>query len=74
MPAQIIIAYIYKKNMKATLKITALVSVFAFASCSSHTVSQSNKRSSSAKSVPPGQAKKITGEKSARNHAPGRRK
>lgn len=60
--------------MNTTFKVIALVSIFALTGCSSHTTTQSSKRSPAANgSIPPGQAKKITGEKSARNHAPGRR-
>jgi len=64
--------------MKTTLKL--IIGVFfvslAISSCTASARVEPNARtsgrSSSAKPLPPGQAKKITGEKSARNHAPGR--
>ena len=63
--------------MKTTLKL--IIGVFfvslAISSCSASAgvrTQRTNGRSSNAKALPPGQAKKITGEKSARNHAPGR--
>ncbi|WP_090628317.1 hypothetical protein [Parapedobacter indicus] len=54
--------------MKRLLKILMLsLTVFWLGSCAVHTAGRSGK-------VPPGQAKKITGKKSARDHAPGHRK
>lgn len=45
----------------------ALLSGFAFSACKSvHTSAHSD--------LPPGQAKKVTGEQSAKNHAPGQQK
>lgn len=53
--------------MKAFIALVATAIIF-FGSCAvPHTAGRSGK-------VPPGQAKKITGKKSARDHAPGQRK
>lgn len=54
--------------MKKIVRILTLgLTVMWLGSCAVHTAGRSGK-------VPPGQAKKITGKKSARDHAPGHRK
>lgn len=60
--------------MKLKIFIVILLLAFvtpAFTSCSSKTVIIHSKKS---KPLPPGQAKKVTGEKSAKKHAPGQQK
>ncbi|MGK6349964.1 quinol oxidase subunit 4 [Parapedobacter sp. DT-150] len=47
--------------------LTLSLTVLWLGSCAVHTAGRSGK-------VPPGQAKKITGKKSAREHAPGQKK
>lgn len=55
-----------KKTMKHTLWI--LLALFLFSACTTtYTAGNSGK-------VPPGQAKKMTGSKSAKKYAPGQRK
>lgn len=66
------------KIMKTTFRLFIGVFLVSFlvSSCSASARVEPNARTSgrsnSAKPLPPGQAKKVTGEKSARNHAPGR--
>ena len=53
-----------------------LVAVFAItlSNCSVRLGTRSSRSSYNAKSLPPGQAKKMNGDKSARNYAPGHNK
>jgi hypothetical protein len=51
-----------------------LLSVLCFASCRVRVTAGPNGTVVKEKSLPPGLAKKITGEKSAKNHAPGHNK
>ncbi|HLF50781.1 hypothetical protein [Flavobacterium sp.] len=56
--------------------LTLLVAVFAISlsNCSVHTSTRSSRTSYKAKSLPPGHAKKIHGQKSAKRFAPGHNK
>lgn len=60
------------KNQRIITQITILLFAFTLTNCAvkvgpSHTTVKTKK-------VPPGQAKKMTGEKSAKNYAPGHNK
>jgi outer membrane PBP1 activator LpoA protein len=59
------------KNPKFTTKIIIMLFAIALTSCSVHTT---HKKSTVTKKVPPGQAKKMSGQKSAKNYAPGHNK
>lgn len=59
---------------KHSIKILLIIIVVSISSCSVHSTSHSHSPSAKAKKMPPGQAKKINGDKSARNYAPGHRK
>jgi len=60
------------KTSRFTVIILAAVFSLSLSSCAVR-VGSSHKMAK-AKPLPPGQAKKITGEKSAKNHAPGHNK
>ncbi|MEO6173739.1 MAG: hypothetical protein ABIP27_01185 [Flavobacterium circumlabens] len=61
--------------MKTTMiKILMLSAIFSFASCSVSSGTHSHNSSGKVKSVPPGQAKKMNGDKSAKKYAPGQNK
>jgi hypothetical protein len=55
------------------IKVFIVVFMFSIGSSCSTTFS-STKKSTSVKNLPPGQAKKITGDQSAKKHAPGQKK
>ena len=74
-----IIIYLYSINIKSFLmKAKYLLAIFiiamglSFSSCATHVHVKS--KPNKVKTIPPGQAKKITGEKSAKRHAPGHNK
>lgn len=56
--------------------VTILVAIFAISlsNCTVHTRTGTNRASYKAKKLPPGQAKKIYGGKSAKRYAPGQNK
>lgn len=55
------------------IKLFIVIFVFSLGtSCSSTFIS--TRKSTSTKNLPPGQAKKITGDQSAKKHAPGQKK
>lgn len=56
------------------IKILLLSAVFSFASCSVSSGGHSHSSSGKVKSIPPGQAKKMNGDKSAKKYAPGHNK
>ncbi|RUT69245.1 hypothetical protein D0817_17235 [Flavobacterium cupreum] len=61
--------------MKNTMiKILVLSAIFSFASCSVTSGSHSHSSNGKVKRVPPGQAKKMNGDKSAKKYAPGQNK
>ena len=62
-----------KTSKYARVAVIIMVSIFvnlSFVSCSTHVHSSNN----SSKKMPPGQAKKMSGSKSAKNYAPGQQK
>lgn len=59
--------------MKKSIILFLLVTMFFGASCTSTTTISTVKTNESGK-VPPGQMKKMTGEKSAKRYAPGQQK
>jgi len=63
-----------KKLKLSRFGMTILVILFAFSisNCSVHT--RTNNSSYKAKKIPPGQAKKMNGSKSAKQYAPGQNK
>ena len=70
---------LYSINIKSFLmKAKYLLAIFiiamglSFSSCATHVHVKS--KPNKVKTIPPGQAKKITGEKSAKRHAPGHNK
>lgn len=65
-----------KKIKLSKLGMTFLVILFAFSlsNCSLHVKGSHPHHHSSTKKVPPGQAKKANGDKSAKNYAPGHNK
>ncbi|RTY95793.1 hypothetical protein FNW07_01285 [Flavobacterium sp. GT3R68] len=63
------------KYSKFAATLTAAIFAVSLSNCSIHTSTRSTNRSSyKAKPLPPGQAKKIHGQKSARRFAPGHNK
>ncbi|WP_229654983.1 hypothetical protein [Flavobacterium sp. LC2016-23] len=56
------------------IKTLMLSAVFSFASCSVSSGGSSRNSSGKVKSIPPGQAKKMNGDKSAKKYAPGQNK
>ncbi len=59
-------------NSRFAVALIAILFAASFSSCSIHT--RSNKSTYKAKKLPPGQAKKIYGDKSAKRYAPGQNK
>lgn len=59
-------------KVKLSIVIMLVAMSFCFASCATHVRVKSKPHK--VKTIPPGQAKKITGEKSAKRHAPGHNK
>lgn len=57
-----------------TIKILVLSAIFSFASCSVSSGGPSHSSNGKVKSIPPGQAKKMNGDKSAKKYAPGQNK
>lgn len=57
---------------KFLLLIFIVAMIFSFSSCATRAYVKSNPNK--VKTIPPGQMKKITGEKSAKKYAPGHRK
>lgn len=55
------------------IKILFVAAAFTISNCSVHTTNRSS-AAANTKKVPPGQAKKMNGDKSAKNYAPGRNK
>lgn len=53
---------------------TILVILFAFSASNCHVQMRTNNSSYKAKRIPPGQAKKMNGSKSAKQYAPGQNK
>jgi hypothetical protein len=61
--------------MKNTrIKILLLSAIFSFTSCSVSSGGPSHNSSGKVKNIPPGQAKKMNGDKSAKKYAPGQNK
>ena len=67
-----IIIYLYSMKAKYLLAIFIIAMGLSFSSCATHVHVKS--KPNKVKTIPPGQAKKITGEKSAKRHAPGHNK
>ncbi|MGQ7945758.1 hypothetical protein [Flavobacterium sp. WC2509] len=63
------------RNFKAPrLTVVVLATVFSISLSNCAVQVGTNNNSAKSKPLPPGQAKKITGEKSAKNYAPGHNK
>jgi len=65
------IAYTYIETMRKIISFVLLGLFFTVGACTTVRV---HNREQKQKNMPPGQAKKMTGEKSAKRHAPGQRK
>jgi len=63
-----------KKITLSRFGMTILVILFAFSISNCHVQMGSHQSSFKAKKLPPGQAKKINGDKSAKKYAPGHNK
>lgn len=62
------------KNSRVAVTILMLTFALSFSNCAVRIGTPTNRASYQAKKMPPGQAKKIYGGKSARNYAPGHNK
>ena len=62
------------KTQKFATLILIMMLAFAVTNCSVKVGPHHHHSSAKAKQVPPGQAKKMSGQKSAKNHAPGHNK
>ncbi|UQD55445.1 hypothetical protein [Flavobacterium sp. K5-23] len=60
------------KNSRFALTVMAMLFAFSISNCSIHT--RTSRSTYKAKKLPPGQAKKIYGGKSAKRYAPGHNK
>ncbi|MEO8534948.1 MAG: hypothetical protein ABI441_14415 [Flavobacterium sp.] len=56
------------------IKILLISAILSFASCSVSSAGPSRSSNGKVKSIPPGQAKKMNGDKSAKKYAPGQNK
>jgi len=63
-----------KKIQNSRYIVIILIAVFSISLSNCSVGIGTRSRTSSSKSLPPGQAKKITGEKSAKRYAPGQNK
>ena len=63
-----------KKFQLTRFAMTLLVIVFAFSLSNCSVQMRTNRATYKAKRIPPGQAKKMHGDKSAKNYAPGHNK
>ena len=59
-----------KTPFKLSIGLLLLSFVFSISGCSASVSTGTSSRSSKTKPMPPGQAKKVTGEKSAKKYAP----
>lgn len=62
------------KILNSRLITIALIGIFSISLSNCSVGFRTRSRTSTTKSLPPGQAKKITGEKSAKRYAPGQNK
>lgn len=62
------------KNPRFTTQILIMLFAFTLTNCSVKVGPHHHHSSAKTKQVPPGQAKKMSGQKSAKNHAPGHNK
>ena len=62
------------KSPKFAVQILIMLFALTLANCSVKVGSHPHHSSGQTKQIPPGQAKKMTGDKSAKNHAPGHNK
>ena len=60
-----------KTPFKLSIGLLLLCFAFSISGCSASVSTGTSHKASKAKPLPPGQAKKITGEKSAKKYAPG---
>lgn len=60
-----------KTTFKLSIGLLLLCFIFTISGCSASVSTGTSSRSSKTKPLPPGQAKKVTGEKSAKKYAPG---
>lgn len=60
-----------KTTFKLSIGLFLLCLVFSISGCSASVSTGTSSKSSKTKPLPPGQAKKVTGEKSAKKYAPG---
>ena len=62
------------KLSKSVITLLAILFAFSLSNCSVHVKGSHPHHHNSSKKVPPGQAKKANGDKSAKNYAPGHNK
>lgn len=60
-----------KTTFKLSIGFLLLCFIFTISGCSASVSTGTSSKSSKTKPLPPGQAKKVTGEKSAKKYAPG---